>query len=78
MLGLKVLNDPDDEQSYHYFVRPTNNTYEILSVLEEAKYANTPFDHYPLSFSEGSSRGNFIIANQGDSTGTLIHQLTKK
>lgn len=40
-LGIEHLQDPDNGESYHYFLRPDTGEYEVLALLQNATYANT-------------------------------------
>lgn len=70
-LWVEFLKDPDTGEMYHYFIRPDTKDYEVVSLLDDSKYANFKIGETP-AYSLGSSKGNVLVINSGKNAGKLV------
>lgn len=49
-----------------------------MTSLEDTRYSNVDIVFQEKTYANGTSRGNFIVANAGEYIGKPIHFLTRK
>lgn len=75
-LWMEFLKDPESGEMYHYFIRPDTKEYEIVALLNDAKYANFKIGETP-AYSLGSSKWHVLVMNAGKNKGQLVSSVLK-
>lgn len=75
-LWLEFLSDPETWEMYHYFIRPDTKEYELVTLLNDAKYSNFKVWDQP-AYSLWSSKWQMLTMNTGKNKWQLVSSILK-